>query len=103
MFSVIARRVPPSPVSIEPALLWPIKGKVSVSLIHAPRTALLFKVVQGVGKCIAFQKHLLNAERKRSQRFWLGGAFEVKLTFCREGIEVERPRVPVSPLLHCAR
>src|SRR5262249_59125478 len=100
VLAIISRRVPPAAVSIEEAGFLAVKWKMAISLVESSRTAFFLEEINYVGQSIALEKELLNAERERTHRSTARCALNEVFALRAEGIEVERPEVPIPPLLH---
>src|ERR1700751_437766 len=100
VLAIISRRVPPAAVSVEEAGFLAVKWKMAISLVESSRTAFFLEEINYVGQSIALEKELLNAEREQAHRSTARCAFNEVFALRLEGIEVDRPEVPIPPLLH---
>src|ERR1700751_250289 len=100
VLAIIARRVPPASGSIEEARFMAVKWNMAIRPVESSRTAFFLEEINYVGQSITLEKELLNAERERAHRSAARCAFNEVFALRLEGIEVDRPEVPIPPLLH---
>src|SRR5581483_503575 len=100
MLTVIAGSIPPAAVGVHRTFLLALKMKMVVGFIELARTALVLEVVNDVGNGVALQQVSLHAKREGSHTPAIGIAVEVVLAFAGKRIEIQRPEIPVPPLLN---
>src|ERR1700760_1508386 len=101
MLAVVASSIGPSAVYVNCSLLLAIlESNVTVRLRHLPGISLFFEVIDHVRQRVLFQKLLLDGERIRADDALIARALEKVLALGVERIEINRPEIPVTPLLH---
>src|SRR5581483_3428380 len=97
MLAIVAGRVPPPAMRVQCARLLSVEVQMPVGFIHGSATALLFEVVDNVGKSFAIEQVFLNGKREGADIALAGPAREIVAALVAKGIEVERPEIPVPP------
>src|SRR4051812_40341881 len=99
VLSVITSCIPPATMCVNRSSLRSFELQMPIGLVVLPRAALVFEVVDDVRHRVPLQQIALDQKRKRLYACCSSTALQVILAFRRERIKIQRPEIPVLPLL----
>ena len=101
MLSIVPRCIGPATMRVDGSLSLPVlKSNMRIRLRHLSGVPLFLEEIDDIGKRVLFQELLLDRERIRTNAALVARALEIELAFTGDRIEIDRPEIPVAPLLY---